>query len=154
MKIIRIRDHTDFICEGAEWFHCKWGVSKEAYEESMKESFDNERSVPQWYVAVEGRKIIGGAGVVENDFHNRKDLKPNICALYVEEEYRCRGIAGELLAYICDDMNRMGIATLYLITDHTSFYERYGWDFLCMVQGEDYSDMSRMYIHNSSAQNV
>ena len=56
--------------------------------------------------------------------------------------------------YICDDMNRMGIATLYLITDHTSFYERYGWDFLCMVQGEDDSDMSRMYIHNSSAQNV
>lgn len=33
---------------------------------------------------------------------------------------------------------------LYLITEHTSFYERYGWEYLCMVMGDDGEPM-RMY---------
>ena len=75
--------------------------------------------------------------VIANDFHDRKDLTPNVCALYVEPELRRRGIAGQLLAHICKDMAAKGIGTLYLITEHTSFYERYGWKYLCMVQGDD-----------------
>ena len=36
--------------------------------------------------------FIGGMGVIENDFHDRKDLMPNVCAVYTEEAYRGRGI--------------------------------------------------------------
>ena len=36
---------------------------------------------------------------------------------------------------------------VYLVTDHTGFYERYDWQFLCMVQGDGEPDMTRMYIH-------
>ena len=103
--------------------------------------------IPGWYVAVEDSRIIGGLGVIENDFHDRKDLTPNVCAVYTEPDKRCNGIAGALLNYICDDMNAKGLETLYLVTDHTSFYERYGWEFLCMVQGDGEPDMTRMYIH-------
>ena len=108
---------------------------------------EKENAIPQWYIAVEGDTIVGGLGVIENDFHDRKDLTPNVCALYVEENYRCRGIAGELLQCVCNDMESKGIHTLYLITEHTSFYERYGWEFLCMVQGDGEPDMTRMYVH-------
>ena len=93
---------------------------------------------------MEGKQIIAGADVIENDFHDRKDLTPNICALYVEPERRCRGIAGHLLEHICKDMAAKGISLLYLITEHTSFYERYGWEYLCMVKGDDGEQM-RMY---------
>lgn len=119
----------------------------EAYTESMEECLLNRNSVPQWYVAMEDDRIIGGLGTIENDFHDRKDLSPNICAIFVEEDKRCNGIAGTLLNYVCTDMKEKGIATLYLVTDHTSFYERYGWEFLCMVQGDGEPDMTRMYIH-------
>ena len=68
-------------------------------------------------------RLFGGIGVIENDFHNRKDLTPNVCAVYVEENYRCQGIAGKLLEYVCEDMRSFGTKTLYLITDHTGFYE-------------------------------
>ncbi len=108
---------------------------------------ENHNSIPQWYIVVEGNKIIAGAGVIENDFHKRKDLTPNLCALYVEKEYRCQGIAGKLLDYVCNDMKAMGIETLYLITEHTSFYEKYGWKFLCMVEEEDEPKQIRMYVH-------
>jgi GNAT superfamily N-acetyltransferase len=86
-------------------------------------------------------------GVIENDFHDRKDLLPNVCAVYTEEEYRGRGIAGNLLNMVIEDMKSKGITPLYLVTNHTGFYERYGWEFLCLVQGDGEPEMSRMYIH-------
>ena len=85
--------------------------------------------------------------MIENDFHDRKDLTPNVCAVYTDKEYRCQGIAGQLLYIVVKDMKSKGITPIYLITDHTSFYERYGWEFLCMVQGDNEPDMTRMYIH-------
>ena len=100
-----------------------------------------------WYLCLDNDKIIGGMGVIENDFHDRKDLAPNVCAVYTEQDYRCKGIAGRLLNMVVDDMKSKGISPLYLVTDHTGFYERYGWEFLCMVQGDDEPNMTRMYIH-------
>ena len=146
-KIIRLTDKPEMKEQAAQWFHEKWGIPLAAYMESMDECLANKSAVPQWYVALEERTIVGGLGVIENDFHDRKDLTPNVCAVYTEEDKRCQGVAGALLNYVCDDMKEKGIGTLYLVTDHTSFYERYGWEFLCMVQGDGELDMTRMYIH-------
>lgn len=148
-EIIRLTDHPERKEPAARWFHEKWGIPLEAYKESMEACLAKRNPVPQWYLAVEKNRIIGGLGVIENDFHDRKDLAPNVCALYTEEDKRCMGIAGALLHYVCADMKEKGIPVLYLITDHTSFYERYGWEFLCMVQGDGEPDMTRMYVHRT-----
>ena len=148
-NIIRLIDKPEIKDKAAEWFHAKWGIPLEAYQESMEECLRAESPVPQWYVAMENDYIIGGMGVIENDFHDRKDLAPNVCAVYTEEGKRGSGVAGALLNYVCSDMKERGISTLYLLTDHTSFYERYGWEFFCMVQGDGEADRSRMYIHRS-----
>lgn len=131
----------------ARWFHEKWGIPLNAYLESMDECLRNISPVPQWYVAMDGQRILGGLGVIENDFHDRKDLAPNVCAVYTEEAHRGQGIAGSLLDFVYADMKAKGIEPLYLLTDHTGFYERYGWEFYCMVQGDGEPNMSRMYIH-------
>lgn len=149
VSILKLRENKNLADEAARWFHSKWGVSLAAYRESIDECQKNKAAVPQWYVAVDAGKIVGGLGVIENDFHSRKDLSPNVCALYVEEEYRRKGIAGKLLFAVCDDMKSFGIDELYLVTDHDSFYERYGWEFLCMVQSDGESNMTRMYLHKS-----
>lgn len=149
LEITRLIDRPAIKERAAQWFHEKWGIPLEAYEESMAECLAGKSAVPQWYVAVEQGRIIGGLGVIENDFHNRKDLTPNVCAVYTEEDWRCKGVAGSLLRYACADMEKRGIGVLYLVTDHTSFYERYGWEFFCMVQGDGESEPSRMYIHRS-----
>ena len=132
--------------KAAEWFHNKWGVPKEAYIECMDAYLSHETDYG-WYLCLDGEKIVGGMGVIENDFHDRKDLSPNICAVYTEEEYRKQGISGELLNMVVADMKEKGITPVYLVTDHVGFYERYGWEFLCMVQGDGEPDMTRMYIH-------
>lgn len=147
-KIIKLKDCPELNEKAAEWFHKKWDIPESAYLESIDECINGENPVPQWYVVQKdgSDRIIAGMGVIENDFHSRKDLSPNVCAVYTEKDMRGYGIAGKLLEYVCDDMKSQGIDTLYLVTDHTSFYERYGWEFLCMVQ-EDSGGMTRMYVH-------
>ena len=100
-----------------------------------------------WYLCLDGDRIVGGLGVIENDFHERKDLTPNICAVYVEESHRRRGIAGRLLEMAVEDLRRKGVSPVYLLTDHTGFYERYGWEFLCHARGNGEEKPSRLYIH-------
>ncbi|MFV0341324.1 MAG: GNAT family N-acetyltransferase [Anaerocolumna sp.] len=151
-KIIKINEHKELIEQAAEWFHHKWGIPKEAYIESMEECVKNISTIPQWYVIMDGETIIAGLGVIENDFHDRKDLTPNICAVYVEKAYRNQGIAKDMLQFVCEDFMKMGIDSLYLLTDHTSFYESCGWEFLCMVQGDGETKMSRMYTHKMEVQ--
>lgn len=146
-EIIRLTEHPEYKDKMADWFHEKWGVPTEAYLESMDEALTTESGVPEWYVAVDGEKIIAGLGVIENDFHDRKDLAPNICAVYTEEEYRKQGIAGELLNRIVGDLKVKGVTPVYLVTDHTGFYERYGWEFLCTAQGDGEEEPTRLYIH-------
>lgn len=143
---ITLRQRPEFKEQAAAWFHSKWEVPQEAYLECMEAYLTHETEYG-WYLCLDEDRIVGGLGVIENDFHNRKDLTPNVCAVYTEKEYRCKGIAGHLLQIVVDDMKSKGITPLYLITDHTGFYERYGWKFLCMVQGEDEPEMTRMYMH-------
>lgn len=145
-KYITLRQNPDMMNKAAEWFSSKWGVPKEAYIECMQD-YLSQKNEYGWYLCLDGDKIVGGLGVIENDFHNRKDLSPNVCAVYTEENCRCQGIAGKLLDMVVDDMKSKGITPVYLVTDHIGFYERYGWEFLCMVQGDGEEDMTRMYIH-------
>ena len=147
-SLVPLRDKPDMLQKAAAWFHQKWGGPMEAYRESMEDCLTGKGPVPQWYLALDGERIVGGMGVIPNDFHNRKDLAPNVCAVYTEEDRRCQGIAGALLGLVCRDMKELGIPTLYLVTDHTSFYERYGWEFFCMVQGDGEPGLTRLYVHH------
>ena len=143
---ITLRERPAIKDEAAQWFHEKWGVPKEAYFECMDAYLSGETE-NGWYLCLDGEKIVGGMGVIDNDFHDRKDLSPNVCAVYTEEDYRGQGIAGKLLDTVVEDMKSKGVSPLYLVTDHTGFYERYGWEFFCMVQGDGEPEMTRMYIH-------
>ena len=142
----KLRERPEWKQAAAEWFHSKWNVPTEAYLDCM-DAYLSGKTEYGWYLCLDGDKIVGGMGVIENDFHDRKDLTPNVCAVYTEEACRGKGIAGQLLTIVVDDMKSKGITPIYLVTDHTGFYERYGWEFLCMVQGDGEDSMSRMYIH-------
>ena len=118
---ITLRERPELKNAAADWFHQKWGVPMEAYLECM-EAYLSQKTEYGWYLCLDGDKIVGGLGVIENDFHDRKDLAPNVCAVFTEEEYRCKGIGGHLLNMAVEDLRSKGISP-----------------------GEP--DMTRMYIH-------
>lgn len=145
-KYITLRERPELMNTAAQWFNSKWGVPEEAYLACMQDYLSGNTEYG-WYLCLDGDKIVGGMGVIENDFHDKKDLTPNVCAVYTEEDYRKKGIAGVLLNMVVDDLKSKGISPVYLVTDHTGFYERYGWEFYCMAQGDGEPDMTRLYIH-------
>jgi predicted acetyltransferase len=143
---INLRQKKELKEAAANWFHEKWGVPTEAYLECM-DAYLAGSTEYGWYLCLDEGRIAGGLGVIENDFHDRKDLSPNVCAVYTEEKYRCRGISGKLLNMAVDDMKSKGITPVYLVTDHVGFYERYGWEFFCMAHGDGEPEPTRLYIH-------
>lgn len=143
---VTLRQRPEVRQKAAAWFYDKWGVPQKAYLACMDDYLAGKTEYG-WYLCLDGGHIAGGLGVIENDFHDRKDLAPNVCAVYTEPAYRGQGIAGRLLAMAVEDLRTKGVTPVYLITDHTHFYERYGWEFLCMVQGDNDPEMTRMYIH-------
>ena len=146
LTFITLRERPELEKPAAEWFSSKWHVPEEAYLECMDAYLSGETELG-WYLCLDGERIVGGMGVIENDFHDRKDLTPNICAVYTEEDHRGNGIAGNLLNMTVEDLRAHAISPAYLLTDHTGFYERYGWEFFCLAQGDGEPEMSRMYIH-------
>ena len=147
LRFCTLRDCPGQMETAARWFHSKWGVPEEAYLACMR-AYLNRETEYGWYLCLNGAQIVGGMGVIENDFHDRKDLTPNVCAVYTEDAWRGRGIAGRLLNMVVEDMRTKGVSPLYLVTDHTGFYERYGWEFLCMAQGDGEPEMTRVYMHS------
>lgn len=144
-RIVSLSDRPDMADAAVVWFHARLGVPEKEYRDSMAQALRGG-AVPQWYLCLSGETIVGGAGVIDNDFHDRTDLTPNVCALYVEAAYRGRGIAGRLLRRICRDLKAQGMATLYLVTELTGFYEKYGWIFSGTARGDDDSTL-RVYRH-------
>ena len=147
LRFLSLREAPELAATAAAWFHEKWRVPEKAYLDCM-DAYLSGRTEYGWYLCLDGGRIVGGLGVVENDFHDRKDLAPNICAVYTEEAYRRRGIAGRLLGIAVEDLRAKGLFPVYLLTDHIGFYERYGWTFLCLAQGDGDPAPSRMYVHD------
>lgn len=141
----KLRGHPELVPAAAAWFSDRWRVPLAAYQQSMQDCLACHGPVPQWYVGLDARGVIvAGAGVIDNDFHSRRDLWPNVCALFVQPEWRGQGVARQLLALIRKDMGQLGVPVLYLVTDHRGFYEKCGWHFVGAV-GCDDGTQSRLY---------
>ena len=101
--LVTLRDRPELLDEAAVWFHEKWGVPEAAYRERMADYLSGGTEYG-WYLCLNGGRIVGGLGVIDNDFHDRRDLAPNVCAVYTEEDCRGRGVAGGLLELAVEDM--------------------------------------------------
>ena len=143
-QIINIREHPEYLDRAVDYFSSKWGIDRQIYHDSISDSITTNSSLPRWYLMLKGDKIIGSFGLIENDFMVRKDLKPWLCALYVEESERCKGLGGKLLAHGQSEAKKLGFDKLYLCTDHVGYYEKYSWQFFGMEESE-FGGQTRVY---------
>ena len=150
-NILDLKQHPELTRKYAQWQHEKWGIPLEAYLDSLQEAKESSTGVPAWYCILnDAGDIIAGLGVIENDFHKRKDLAPNVCAVFTEPEYRKQGLARLLLNHVTKELAKKGIFDAYLLTDHTDFYEHCGWTFFLLVE-EEGGGTARMYHKHTQA---
>ena len=82
----------------------------------------------EWFLMFDRNEIIGGCGLITNDFLSRMDIYPWLCALYVDEKYRNQGLGGKLIEYTARTALELGYVNLYCCTDHIGYYEKYSFE--------------------------
>lgn len=135
MRIISIRQEPAFKEVAAKYIHNKWGNKNnyQLYEDSILGCVTTKESVPYWYLLEDDNKIIGCAGLIDNDFIDRTDLSPWLCSLFIEDSHRGMALSSLLIEQVKKDAAREGFHKLYLCTDLNGFYEKY--DFYHIGEG-------------------
>jgi len=119
IHIINIREHPNWINRAADYFSARWNLERKLYLNNISDSITTRKAVPRWYLMLRGDEVIGGFGLIENDFMVRTDLCPWLCALYIEPAERGSQFGAELLAHGRREAAELGYDKVYLNTDHT-----------------------------------
>ncbi|MBQ3080645.1 MAG: GNAT family N-acetyltransferase [Clostridia bacterium] len=146
IAIVSVREKPEIAETAIDYISSKWtdDEGKELYRDCIGHTANAEGALPEWFLAVKGEKIVGCAGVIPNDFVSRMDLMPYLCALFVEEDERNKGIGRMLISRARAYAGAAGFRYIYLCTDHVGYYERYGGEFIAMGV-HPWKEKSRIY---------
>ena len=146
MEVINTRENPQYKTVAIEYFQKIWASdkSKPVYENCITRSLATESTLPIWYLLMDSDKIIGCAGLVTNDFISCMDLWPWLCALYIDAEHRGNAYGALLIDRLKKDAAKSGFAKVYLSTDHVGYYEKYGFEYVCMGY-HPWGESSRVY---------
>ena len=134
-QIINIRENPQWIDRAAGYFSSRWNLDKKLYLDSMNDSLTTTQPLPRWYLMLRKTEnaddiIIGGFGLIDNDFMVRTDLYPWMCALYIEPAERKKQLGSKLLIHSRSEAAALGFDKVYLNTDHIGYYEKYDWNYI------------------------
>ena len=128
--IINVRNYPEWLERAVGYFSSRWNIDQQLYLDSISNSLTTENAIPRWYLMICDDNIIGGFGLIENDFMVRTDLSPWLCALYIEPNERGNQLGSKLLAHCLQEAAVLGFDKVYLNTSHIGYYERYHWRFI------------------------
>ena len=112
---------------------------QDLFEESIGTDF------PVTLIAEADGIPVGTISLVAIDDIDNVPYTPWLASLYVLPDYRCRGIARDLMDRIAAIARKRGANTLYLHTEHADgYYEKFGWDLVAATQNK-HGEASRIY---------
>ncbi|MEN0035580.1 MAG: GNAT family N-acetyltransferase [Cellvibrio sp.] len=135
MKIINLAQAPEHIPTIAAWHHAQWGYlnpggTLETRIEKMQRYLKGA-AIPAMYICVDGKQVVGTAALVESDMDSHPELSPWLASVYVNPDYRNRGVGAALVKRIVSEAKALGHSPLYLFTpDREKFYRDLGWQFI------------------------
>lgn len=144
--VVSLRQDPTLLPEAIHYIASKWANPKnrQVYVDCLTHTSGSRAPLPQWYLLIEGERIIGCAGLITNDFISRMDLYPWICAMFVEEDQRGNNFGEMMIKKAVEDAKKAGFGEIYLATDHIGYYEHFGFGFVG-IGYHPWGESSRIY---------
>lgn len=127
---------------------CDWGAGQYLHEllkdQKLKQLVGENTRV---FLLTDRESLVSFCTFAEKDDIQPTDLTPWIGWVYTFPKYREKRYSGKLLSYIETLAKEEGVKNIYISTNHTGLYEKYGYDFFKImkdINGED----SRVYIRH------
>lgn len=79
------------------------------------------------FAAMQDDEIIGYCTFLQTDYYPENRYWPWISSIFVDEKCRGQGVCGMLIEAAIDYARSCGFKTVYIPSDMTGFYERYGF---------------------------
>ncbi len=142
LKIYNLKDRQEYIGEIAvltqkEWGQknlneCKFKFKVQTKIKKIKSGFN----IPNYckLILLDNQNLVGFISIFPTDGDERKDLSPWYATMYVKKEYRGNGYSRILNNAILAEARKRNIARLYLKTDLTNYYEKFGAIYLDTLQ--------------------
>jgi GNAT superfamily N-acetyltransferase len=122
------------IPELARYAYDEWRALFDSRGQNFEDALDSYRdranidSLPLALVALHDGKVIGTASLKIHDLDIRPEMTPWLGGVFVVPQWRCRGIATQLIGRAIQEAQRLRLSELYLWTPSAkSLYERLGW---------------------------
>lgn len=151
MEIIKLEDSNNYIFDKlCEWNYNWWGIrnndSFEAVKCYLEHSLCKDR-IPQTYVALVDNQPVGMYQIsMSDDLETRPDIYPWLVNVYVDENFRGKGICKEMMNTVSENAKKMNLTELFLYTKHIGLYEKFGWKFVEEVKTyRNDSPIERLY---------
>lgn len=110
-----------------EWQHISPHLTTQRRIEQYR-AYRNTPSIPSCLLALANNDTAGSASIVESDLETHPQFSPWLASVYVHPNYRCQGIATQLIEQCINNARLAGAQTLYLFTsDQSDFYRKRGW---------------------------
>lgn len=120
--------------------------SFEAVKCYLEHSLCKDR-LPQTYVALIDNQPVGMYQIsMSDDLETRPDIYPWLVNVYVDENFRGKGICKEMMNTVSENAKKMNLTELFLYTKHIGLYEKFGWKFIEEVKTfRNDSPIERLY---------
>lgn len=134
MKLINLKENEEYLKEYIELCSKEWGSPKaklqmkEYINKKMKDILTNDKVIS--VIGLIDNKLIGFISLFKIDGDERTDLTPWYATMYVKKEYRNKGYSKILNNAIIEEAKRLGYKKIYLKTNLTNYYEKFGAKFI------------------------
>ncbi len=151
MEIIKLEESNNlFFDKICDWYYNWLGIKNNESIEEIKCTFEHslcKNKLPQTFVALIDGEPAGMYQLsMSDDLNSRPDLYPWLINVYVDEKFRGRNVARELMNTVKENAKKLGLTELYLYTKHIGLYEKFGWKFIEEVETfKDDSPVERLY---------
>jgi GNAT superfamily N-acetyltransferase len=144
--VVSLRQDPTLLPVAINYIASKWAnpENRQVYIDCLTHTSGSKVALPQWYLLLEGERIIGCSGLITNDFISRMDLYPWICAMFVEEDRRGNNFGELMVRQAIKDAKKAGFEEIYLATDHVGYYEHFGFHFVG-IGYHPWGESSRIY---------